>query len=149
MNEARIQQLGTPAEIYEHPVNRFVADFIGQSNLIRGIVEQSDGETAQVRIASGAIVQTRMRGNPGAGDSVVVSIRPERVEVARLDVTAPSGALHGVVVELVYLGSHNQIVLEATPELRLLVNVTTDSGIHVGDQIVASIPARYATCFGD
>ena len=54
MSEGRILQLGTPAEIYERPVDRFVADFIGQSNLIPGTLEARDGDRCMVRIRPAA-----------------------------------------------------------------------------------------------
>jgi spermidine/putrescine transport system ATP-binding protein len=56
MNEGRILQLGTPAEIYEHPVDRFVADFIGQSNLIPGTLEAREGDRCMVRIPTGGLI---------------------------------------------------------------------------------------------
>jgi spermidine/putrescine transport system ATP-binding protein len=147
MNEGRILQLGTPAEIYENPTDRFVADFIGQSNLLEGVLETVDGELGRVRIDIGELIQSRVRGNPRSGDRVLVSVRPERVELFRPDNAATADGLRGVVSEVVYLGSHNQIVIEIARELRLIVNAPTDAGVRVSDQMGVRIPAQYATCF--
>ncbi|HET7056569.1 MAG TPA: ABC transporter ATP-binding protein [Thermomicrobiales bacterium] len=147
MNEGRILQLGTPAEIYEHPVDRFVADFIGQSNLIPGVLEARNGETGAVRIATGGLVEARLRDAAGIGDRVVVSIRPERITLDIGQDGGPGGAMDGVVSEIIYLGSHNQLVLHVMPDLRLAANVPTDFPAGPGDRASLHIPTRYATCF--
>jgi hypothetical protein len=77
---------------------------------------------------------------------VTVSVRPERIEVVRDDVTAPSASIPAVVAEVIYLGSHNQIVLD-TGGVALIANVATDAGIAAGSRLLAVIPAQYATCF--
>jgi spermidine/putrescine transport system ATP-binding protein len=147
MNEGRILQLGTPAEIYEHPVDRFVADFIGQSNLIPGTLEAREGDRCMVRIPTGGLIEARVRDNPSVGASVVVSIRPERVELREQPAESLDGSFPATISEIVYLGSHNQIVLYATPNMRLIVNVPTDQLARPGDSVVATVPSRYATCF--
>jgi spermidine/putrescine transport system ATP-binding protein len=147
MNEGRILQLGTPAEIYEHPVDRFVADFIGQSNLIPGVLEARNGDTGAVRIATGSLLEARLRDAAGIGDRVVVSVRPERIVLGSERDASAAGAMDGVVSEIIYLGSHNQVVLQVTPDLRLSANVPTDFPARPGDRAFANIPARYATCF--
>jgi spermidine/putrescine transport system ATP-binding protein len=147
MNEGRILQLGTPAEIYENPADRFVADFIGQSNLLAGVLESVADGRGKVRIDVGDLIQTQVRGNPLPGDKVLVSVRPERIELVRPDRADSPDGLRGVVIEVVYLGSHNQIVLDIAGNLRLIVNAATDAGIQVSDQMVVRIPAQYATCF--
>jgi spermidine/putrescine transport system ATP-binding protein len=147
MNEGRILQLGTPAEIYEHPVDRFVADFIGQSNLIPGTLEAREGDRCMVRIPTGDLIEARVRDNPSVGASVVVSIRPERVELREQPAESLDGSFPATISEIVYLGSHNQIVLYATPNMRLIVNVPTDQLARPGDSVVATVPSRYATCF--
>ena len=75
MNEGKLLQVGTPEEIYEHPANRFVADFIGQTNLLEGRVV--DAET--VCLSNGARV-TGFSDHP-VGTEVAVSVRPERVRL--------------------------------------------------------------------
>ena len=146
MNEGRILQLGNPAEIYEQPVDRFVADFIGQSNLIPGTLVSRSGERCAVQIGNGTVIESGLRGNPQIGEPVVVSVRPERVELFRPAGEEIPGAMAGTVTEVIYLGGYNQAVVAISPEFWLTVNVPTDFGAHPGDKVAISIPAHHATC---
>jgi putative spermidine/putrescine transport system ATP-binding protein len=101
MNEGRIEQIGTPAAIYETPVNAFVARFIGESNFLRGRVSDiSDtGATASV---DGLAIRGRMAGQLELGEPVDVTIRPEKVTLARAD--AEASAYRGVITDAIYSG---------------------------------------------
>ncbi len=102
MDEGRLLQIGTPEEIYERPVNRFVADFIGQTNLLEGTVE--DGAT--VCLVNGARVAAR--SDLTAGTRIALSIRPERATIHHRDHgTGPDAgsAVDGEVVAVTYLGN--------------------------------------------
>ena len=111
MNHGRIEQIGPSDELYENPRTRFVADFIGETNLMAGKVEALDRET--VRVASGALTLFGRRpAEIGPGDAVHVSIRPEKIrsgdECGNCETTTK-----GVIVDVVYKGS------EIRYELRL------------------------------
>jgi putative spermidine/putrescine transport system ATP-binding protein len=94
MNKGRIDQIGTPAEIYDHPCTRFVADFIGTSNLI-------DGRVAGGRFVSKSGLELPC-GPIKAGDGeAVLAVRPEKLE---LDDAASHGALSGKVTRVTKLG---------------------------------------------
>jgi iron(III) transport system ATP-binding protein len=81
MKDGEIQQLGRPRDIYERPCSRFVADFIGTSNFIDGVVERSDGDRYLVDTPYGKLAATSgARFAPGA--KVVVAARPEQIEIA-------------------------------------------------------------------
>jgi len=98
MNNGRLLQVGTPEEIYERPANRFVADFIGTTNLLDGTVV--DGST--VCLANGTRVAARCE-HP-AGTTVAVCLRPERARV----VTAGDGTasrIDGVIDTVTYIGN--------------------------------------------
>jgi len=107
MHEGRIQQLGSPRDIYERPANRFVADFVGATNFIDGTVLSNDGARSQtstrlVRTEVGDIeVATSLPLR--ADESVVVSVRPEDVELTE---SRPDGAnvWQGRVDQKVFLG---------------------------------------------
>jgi spermidine/putrescine transport system ATP-binding protein len=117
MHQGRIQQQGAPAELYERPVNRFVADFIGVSNPIEGRLAEHDPATGR------AVVETarglRLRGlvtDPLArlvpGTPVVVAVRPERlrVEPAITEVSASAGwtSIPGRIHQGTYLGDQTE-----------------------------------------
>ncbi len=109
MSAGEVQQIGTAHEIYEQPVNRFVADFIGETNLIDVTVEQVNGDSCLCRLASGATIEA---GGPGVavGHSAGhISIRPERVSLA--PATEGAAGLTGVVEHQVYLGTDTQYLV--------------------------------------
>ncbi len=109
MSAGEIQQIGTAHEIYERPINRFVADFIGETNLIDVSVEQVNGESCLCRLASGAAIEAVGPGVAVGHSAGHVSIRPERVSLA----PAGDGAagLVGVVEHQVYLGTDTQYLV--------------------------------------
>ncbi len=105
-----IQQLASPEEIYERPLNSFVANFIGENNALPGRIEATASATCRVRLDSGEIIEA-LRINPGADGRTLVSIRPERL---RLAADAPSGVnrLHATVQETIYFGDHLRLHAE-------------------------------------
>ncbi|QJP14132.1 ABC transporter ATP-binding protein [Starkeya sp. ORNL1] len=90
MNGGRIVQLGTPREIYEHPADPFVADFIGTSNFFSGAVVAADAaRTALVRLDGGAEMRTVLPRDLAPGARVTVAIRPEKLELTTSPDHAP------------------------------------------------------------
>jgi putative spermidine/putrescine transport system ATP-binding protein len=77
-NDGVVQQCAPPAELYEHPVNAFVADFIGENNFVNGKVVNIEGGTAQVKTDTGTIT-TQTAAGLTVGDACKVSIRPEKL----------------------------------------------------------------------
>ena len=105
MNQARVAQVGTPAEIYENPRTAFVADFIGECNFFAGTVAARDGATATVRQESGALFRIPAADGLAPGHAVHIAVRPEWHDVWRPDEVPPTeNAVPGVVLDVVYLG---------------------------------------------
>ena len=102
MHEGRIQQIGTPPEIYAHPANRFVADFIGKANFLEARVTAiGSANTTELDIHGVKLQVTTENQELVEGAKVVVVVRPESVA---LEPKKP-GALIGLIRESVYLGS--------------------------------------------
>ncbi|MGZ8502450.1 MAG: ABC transporter ATP-binding protein, partial [Candidatus Limnocylindrales bacterium] len=83
LRDGRIQQQGSPSELYERPVNRFVADFIGSSNFLTATVEAAEAGRATVKSEQGLVLRGRVTDRDATlsvGDRVTVAIRPERME---------------------------------------------------------------------
>lgn len=92
MNQGRIEQMGPPAELYERPLTAFVANFLGQSNLVPGdVVGTAAGGAVQVRIHAGTERPLTVAADRSAGSSgrVLVGVRPEKVYLVPGDGTAP------------------------------------------------------------
>jgi spermidine/putrescine transport system ATP-binding protein len=104
MNHGRIEQLGTPTELYETPATAFVAGFLGVSNLIPGTVSGSD--TVQLR--RGPEVRVRSEALQGRTGEVAVGIRPEKIALGQ----GQANALDGTIVEEAYVGVATQYIVE-------------------------------------
>ncbi len=103
-----VQQLSTPAELYERPQNSFVAQFIGENNRISGTVQDVNGATCRVTIPGGGTLEAVKVNVIGNGQPTSLSIRPERVEInpSAADV---SNRITGTVAETIYLGDHVRV----------------------------------------
>ena len=110
MNAGRVEQLGTPREIYEHPRTAFVADFIGSLNVLELNVDEVVGAYAVARVGDRDRVVVRVDGSCQSGEMLRVAVRPERVELTRKAVQPPDAGsvLAGVVAEIVFLGMYTQ-----------------------------------------
>jgi len=107
MSHGRIQQIGTPSEIYYKPRSRFVADFIGESNFLE--VEASRDEAGIARLADGRPVPCSMNGSH-AGGRATLMVRPESIHVGDPR-DAPEASLRGRVVQTSFLGSQTRIAV--------------------------------------
>jgi spermidine/putrescine transport system ATP-binding protein len=106
MNQGRIEQLGTPTELYEKPATAFVAGFLGVSNLIRGTVSGAD----TVQLDRGPLVRVPPGALAGRTGPVAVGIRPEKIQLG----DGQSNELSGTVVEQAYVGVATQYIVETT-----------------------------------
>ena len=140
MNQGRLIQVATPAEIYEQPNSRWVADFIGDVNLIEGrVVESSaDGTT----VASASIPTLRAAAAPDAkpGDTVWVALRPEKIKIARDVPAAGVNRAEGDVWEIGYLGDFSIYKVRLGDGFVInaaAANMTrlTERSIAVGDRV--------------
>jgi spermidine/putrescine transport system ATP-binding protein len=137
MRDGRIQQSGSPAELYERPVNRFVADFIGTSNFVPATVLEAGGGTgwAMVRTDRGITLRGRVTDETAslnAGDNVTVATRPERLEVFAVD-TAGEGRpgttqVAGRVRQGTYLGDQTEYRIQTEQAGEIIVRHQNASG---------------------
>ena len=109
MNRGKVEQLGTPEELYERPTTRFVADFIGTTNLLSGSIESADASSAFVRLDGGDVCVIAGSGLQ-VGLAVELSIRPESILIKASNGTAPGGVepIRGQVEQMAYLGGNVQ-----------------------------------------
>lgn len=105
MNEGKIEQVGTPNEIYENPVSVFVADFIGSTNIIHGLVNHCDVAkgTCGVRLHDASVVLVPFKESVRTGEEIDFIIKPEKIHLNRM----PQGgdAVKGAISGVSYLGS--------------------------------------------
>ncbi|WP_299847540.1 ABC transporter ATP-binding protein [uncultured Paracoccus sp.] len=101
MNAGTIRQIGSPRDIYDQPAERFVADFIGETNFLTVGLLGVAGQTARVALPSGRELDLRAPGELPKGPQVTMAIRPEHLEL----VAADAGQLSGRLSNIVYFGT--------------------------------------------
>ena len=118
MNEGRIRQIGSPRDIYIHPAERFVADFIGDTNFLQADLLGGSGNAARVRLASGAEIDARAAtGMQAAGGQVTVAVRPEH---ATLEATGDA-LMTGRIANVVYVGTDTHYHVDIGRGARFIV----------------------------
>jgi spermidine/putrescine transport system ATP-binding protein len=136
MEQARLAQLGTPAEVYETPRTSFVAGFVGESNFLQGkAARTSDG--CRLELASGISIGLPGQTECSEGETLRIAVRPERMKLFPPG-TAPPGenVLSGPIREIIYLGERMHVIV-AVP---LLGDVTV--AVRNEGQTVKPLPWR-------
>lgn len=111
-NHGKIEQIGSPREIYDRPRTRVVAEFIGETNLIEGTVKATDPTGTAVEIVDGRHVVVSGGGSLSVGSRVHISVRPERISLAARGQGSPANALLTKVLDSVYQGDHLRVQLD-------------------------------------
>ncbi len=112
MSFGKVLQMGPAVEIYERPKTRFVADFIGESNFVEGVVKSVNGDHALVTVPTWKQdLQAVLMADASVGDAVLISIRPEKVHIAGTPETGVN-CLEGTVVNSTYIGSDTHVYLD-------------------------------------
>ncbi len=122
MRGGKVEQLGTPEELYERPRTRFVADFIGTSNLLSGTVESVDAGRAVIRLSSGEICQTAAASGVTSGRAVELSIRPETISLTARnggDDSSDPRSIPGSIEQVAYLGGNVQYLVRTAGGLSI------------------------------
>jgi spermidine/putrescine transport system ATP-binding protein len=145
MRDGSIVQTGGPTELYDEPVNRYVADFVGKSNFFEGSVVDADAQGARIETESGRALAGR---NPKKGtrlsahDDAVIAVRPEVVLIAGnggamdTDVSAPAR-----IKNRIFLGEQTEYLVEAEGLGEVLVRAskhaeTLTGGFEPGNQVI-------------
>jgi putrescine transport system ATP-binding protein len=126
MSKGRVLQVGSPEEVYEHPANRFVADFIGNVNLFNGklsvdLAERCAAETAigEIHVGHGVSGALHM--------PVAIAVRPEKIEISKQRPNVSHNVFSGKVKEIAYFGSYNTFIVIATDGSRVKITEANTS----------------------
>ena len=104
MNRGQVLQVGNPHEIYDAPADRFVAEFIGETNFLKGRIRSVTAGAAEVALDDGAVLSADAAG-ASAGDEVTVVIRPEHARVVALSLNKSPATVRGVLENVVFFGT--------------------------------------------
>lgn len=151
MSHGELQQVGTPEEIYNHPRNRFVADFIGETNLLEVRVAQVSGEGALVSFDGHELPCSVNEGQQhAAGETAHLSVRPEHIRLVPADT---ANALPATVAHRIFLGTDIQVVcrLGSGAELAARIQSTHPdvADLAPGDPVGLAVDRERIVLLGD
>ena len=105
MSNGEVQQIGGPTDIYEHPINRFVADFIGDTNFLDGEIIEVRDDLVTCRIGDHSTFEAANSGGHTAGDQVTLFLRPEKIRLSPASEASGADTRTGKIANMVYLGN--------------------------------------------
>ncbi len=131
-DDGAVQQVAAPSELYEKPQNAFVAQFVGENNGLQGAIEKTQGKTCVVRLSSGETIEAENVGDNAKGENVLVSLRPERVQLAAnaADLKHCLNKVKGKIQEKIFLGDHMRARFYACNKEGFVVNLPNKEGIE-------------------
>ena len=146
-NDGIVQQIDNPSVLYEYPVNSFVANFVGENNVLAGIVDTMDAGYCRVALASGGAVVAKAVNIHKVGAATSLSVRPERVCISTDGKSSEApNQLPATVRSTIYLGDHALAVLDVAGNGEFMVKLQPDMNrdLHHGQRV--SIEFRPEDC---
>lgn len=143
--DGHIQQIGSPIEIYDHPVNEFIASFVGYVNFLDAKIDRINKETDDAIVSTeyGKLELSIDQKDISAGDNVLLVIRPETMDIAPSNGTARQNVLHGTLSRYVYTGAQAKCHVLLSGKREMLVDIS-DPRDHVpvreNDKVEVTIP---------
>jgi iron(III) transport system ATP-binding protein len=137
MNEGRIEQLGTPREVYDHPVSRYVANFIGRANEVVGTVSAKSSGVWAIETPLGPISAGAAAPGVAVGDEVAAVFRPERCHLS-LDEPAGPNRWRGLVEASLFVGPHMEHVIRVGDTI-FQVTSDDDGELNTGTEAWVSV----------
>jgi spermidine/putrescine transport system ATP-binding protein len=128
MSRGRVEQIGTPEEIYGAPATVFVAGFIGSANLMPGTLEAVSGSSADVRLDGGNLVRVQATTEARPGDPVTVMIRPERLN-ASLEPSEDGRSVAGTVRHVIYQGADIRLIVDLADHTEVVATIEADDDV--------------------
>jgi putative spermidine/putrescine transport system ATP-binding protein len=143
-NEGVIQQIDAVDRLYETPANRFVASFVGDNSVLDARVIRNDGETCAVQLSNGVSLQGVNVNHAQVGDTVLCSVRPERIAV----VDAANGGdnqIESTITDIIYFGDHLRLrcVVPDQPEMSVKVPLQHQGHMQAGQTVHLHLPATH------
>jgi putative spermidine/putrescine transport system ATP-binding protein len=152
-NQGRLEQIGTVEQLYEQPMTRFVAEFVGETNVIGGEVRDGANGCCTLQTAEGHL-RGRARQAFAIGSTALISIRPERLRLEAANAAhADGGGVQGHICEVIYMGRLRKYVLDTLGGQKLIV-ARQVAGVEaksftVGEAVIATFAAADAVVLQD
>jgi spermidine/putrescine transport system ATP-binding protein len=149
MRQGRIEQVGTPRDLYDRPASRYVADFIGETNILTGTVVQ-EGPRPVVLKAGEQLVRGWSDAPLPVGSTAWLSVRPEAIQISADGSSATEdGALAGTIVDAVYGGSLIRVHINLVGGQVIVAHAPGGIAFGVGDRVRLSWAAERGRCGND
>jgi ABC-type Fe3+/spermidine/putrescine transport system ATPase subunit len=140
VNQGKLEQVGTPSEVYEHPHSRFVGDFLGRTIILKGTLHKDAGRSV-VDVQGSGRVTVNGEASFGEGEGVRILSRPEDVALLPKGELAPNQVL-GKVEHVAYMGDHLEYTIEAAGRTLVLPSSKRDAHAVGADVRLVFDPAR-------
>jgi putative spermidine/putrescine transport system ATP-binding protein len=132
MNQARIEQVGTPTDLYDRPATRFAAGFIGHSNLLEGALDDTRGASGEaILLAAGGRIPLPMNASVASGARHTLLVRPEAPRL----VEPERGFVDGTIADIVFFGSDTRVQLAMNDGSELTVRCERSLSPRIGDKV--------------
>jgi spermidine/putrescine transport system ATP-binding protein len=146
MSDGEVQQIGGPTDIYEHPINRFVADFIGDTNFLDGEIVDFNDDLVTCRIGARSMFEAENSGGHKVGDQVTLFLRPEKISLLAADEASGPGTRPGKVANMVYLGNQAAYTVDMGDGIELTAQARPQENgklpFEIGDSLAVDFSAR-------
>ena len=136
INKGVIEQLDTPQNIYNNPKTTFVADFIGESNILPGTITKTKKDTTEVKINKEITISIPSNEKDEIGNKINILIRPENIKVST---NILKDSIKGIVKDIIYDGAINKLFIELDEELSLKVNIQDEINFKEGSTVYLKI----------
>ncbi|MCF8068972.1 MAG: ABC transporter ATP-binding protein [Desulfobacterales bacterium] len=142
MSVGKIQQRGCPTEIYEKPNNRFVADFIGETNLLEATVSKVEGNDIFCKLSDNIILKGEGETGKNVGDPVTLAVRPEKIALSPIS-EQTEGSFTGKINNSIYLGTDTTYIISVNGKSEL-ASVEQNSAVgkvrfKIGDEVCINV----------
>jgi spermidine/putrescine transport system ATP-binding protein len=147
MNEGKVQQVADPPTLYELPRNRFVADFIGQTNVFSGMIESVSGKQITLSTPSGKVEATAREAEVEVGSEAHATVRPEKIRFG----SEGDNVSIARIRQIVYLGVSTQYIAELPDGEKLVLyqqNSREDANPDIGEEVAVVWDARHCLILG-
>jgi len=136
-NDGVIQQLDSPVDLYEKPSNAFVAQFIGENNVLFGKVAEENGSQCKVEVPGGELISATAVNIDGKNSNTTLSLRPERV-IVNPEPGSCANIVKGTVQEIIYLGDHVRTRMNLCGQDEFVVKIPNSFGhahLKMGEEV--------------
>jgi spermidine/putrescine transport system ATP-binding protein len=146
MSDGEVQQIGGPTDIYEHPVNRFVADFIGDTNFMDGEIVSLNDDLVSCKVGNQSMFEAENSGGHQIGDKVTLFLRPEKINLSAAAEADSSDTRPGQVANIVYLGNQAAYTVDMGDGIEMTAQARPrEDGklpFEMGDRLAVEFSAR-------